>query len=74
MNRADAGDLVQAIHHVTAEADNGDEIVFVCHEQGCGRRLVLKRSGGLVVLDQGDFFARHVGGSDGLMISAATGR
>jgi hypothetical protein len=67
------GDLVEAIHQLTAEADNGDEIVFVCHELDCGRRLVLKRSGGLVVLDRGDFFARHVGGSEGLMVTAAIG-
>jgi len=65
------GDLVEAIHQLTAEADNGDEIVFACHEPDCGRRLVLKRSGGLVVLDRGDFFARHVGGSDGVTISTA---
>jgi len=31
---------------------------------------VLKRSGGLVVLDQGDFFALHSGGTEGLAISA----
>jgi hypothetical protein len=61
---------VQATHHFTAEADNGDEVVFVCPEAGCGRRLVLKRSGGLVVLDQGDFFARHIGGSDGMRVGA----
>jgi hypothetical protein len=32
--------------------------------------LVLKRSGGLVVIDQGDFFALHYGGTEGLEISA----
>jgi hypothetical protein len=31
--------------------------------------LVLKRSGGLTVLDQGDFFALHHGGTRGLELS-----
>lgn len=57
-------------HRMTLEADNGDESLFVCHRDGCGRRLVLRRSGGLVVLHQGDFFAMHSGGSEGLLISA----
>ena len=38
--------------------------------RGMRSRLVLKRSGGLVVLDQGDFFALHSGGTGGLGISA----
>jgi hypothetical protein len=52
------------------DADNGEELLFICPHEGCGRRLVLKRSGGLVVLDQGDFFALHSGGTGGLEISA----
>jgi hypothetical protein len=35
---------------------------------------VIKRSGGLVVLDPGDFFATHSGGTPGLDISAGIGR
>jgi len=57
-------------HRMTLHADNGEELLFVCPHEGCGRRLVLKRSGGLVVLDQGDFFALHSGGTEGLGISA----
>jgi hypothetical protein len=57
-------------HRMTLEAGNGEEFLFVCHHDGCGRRLVLQRSGGLVVLDRGDFFALHSGGTSGLLVSA----
>ncbi|RZT27642.1 hypothetical protein EV649_1413 [Kribbella sp. VKM Ac-2569] len=53
---------MNAQHRMVIEADNGAEVLFVCPHEGCGRRLVLKRSGGLVVLDRGDFFALHSGG------------
>jgi ABC-type iron transport system FetAB ATPase subunit len=59
-------------HRMTLEADDGDGVLLVC-VSGCGRRLVVKRSGGLVVLDRGDFFALHTGGSEGLQISATLG-
>ncbi|WP_328997731.1 hypothetical protein OHA18_25090 [Kribbella sp. NBC_00709] len=55
-------------HKMVIEADNGAEVLFVCPHDSCGRRLVLKRSGGLVVLDRGDFFALHFGGQ-GLEVS-----
>jgi len=48
------------------EARNDAEVLFACPEDGCGRRLVLNRSGRLTVLDQGDFFALHSGGTEGL--------
>ncbi|MGH8839283.1 MAG: hypothetical protein ACRDVO_08505 [Jiangellaceae bacterium] len=60
-------------HRLTMEADNGDDVLFTCSIESCGRRLVVKRSGGLVVLERGDFFARHVGGNDGLEISVGPG-
>jgi hypothetical protein len=60
-------------HRLTMEADNGDDVLFACSIESCGRRLVVKRSGGLVVLERGDFFARHVGGTHGLDISATLG-
>ncbi|HEU0285409.1 MAG TPA: hypothetical protein VFR22_00105 [Nocardioidaceae bacterium] len=53
------------------EAQNDAEILFVCPEDGCGRRLVLKRSGGLTVIDQGDFFALHSGGTEGLELQTS---
>jgi hypothetical protein len=53
-------------HRMTLDADNGVEALFTCPEPGCGRRLVVKRPGGLVVLDKGDFFALHSGSTDGM--------
>ena len=58
-------------HRMNLEGDNGAEMLFVCPHDGCGRRVVLKRSGGLTVLDQGDFFAMHRGGTSALEISGA---
>jgi hypothetical protein len=60
-------------HRMTLDSHTDEELLFVCPQEGCGRRLVLKRSGGLVVLDQGDFFALHSGGTSGLEISAGIG-
>lgn len=60
-------------HPMTLEAENGAELLFVCHHEGCGRRLVLNRSGGLTILDRGDFFALHRGGTPGLELSAGIG-
>ena len=56
------------VHRMTIHADNGDEILLACPETGCGRRLVVKRSGGMVVLDRGDFFAIHSGGTEDLRL------
>jgi len=56
-------------HRMILESDSGEELLFTCPHEGCGRRLVLQRSGGLVVLDRGDFFALHSGGTEGLEIS-----
>lgn len=64
---------MDALHHMSVEADNGDEMLLVCPIAECGRRVVVQRAGGLVVLDQGDFFAQHAGGSLRLTLSAATG-
>jgi len=60
-------------HQMILEGDNGAEQLFVCPHEGCGRRLVIKRSGGLIILDRGDFFALHYGGTPGLEISAGVG-
>lgn len=62
---------MNAVHRMTIEADNGADVLFVCPVDSCGRRLVLKRSGGLVVLDRGDFFAYHAGGTAGLDVGAS---
>jgi hypothetical protein len=60
-------------HRMTLEGDNGAELLFVCPHEGCGRRLVLKRSGELTILDRGDFFALHYGGTPGLEMSTGIG-
>lgn len=59
------------LHRLTVETDNGEDVLFFCSVDSCGRRLVLKRSGGLVVLDRGDFFADHVGSTGGLEVEAS---
>ena len=64
---------MNAQHGMTLEVDNGAELLFACPHEGCGRRLVLRRSGGLTVLDPGDFFALHRGGTPGLEFSARIG-
>ncbi|HMG31757.1 MAG TPA: hypothetical protein VK585_16745 [Jiangellaceae bacterium] len=64
---------MDSLHRLTIEADNGEDVLFVCSIESCGRRLVVKRSGGLVVLERGDFFARHAGGSNGLDITVGLG-
>jgi hypothetical protein len=55
------------------EADNGTDVLLVCPHEGCGRRVVLNRRGGLTVLDQGDFFALHSASTPGLDLSAGIG-
>ena len=62
------------LHHLTIEADDGMDVLFVCPVDGCGRRVVARRSGELIVLDKGDFSAFHVGGTNGLEISSVVPR
>lgn len=54
------------------EADSGTELLFSCPHEGCGRRLMFSRSGGMTVLEQGDFFALHSGGT-GLELATEIG-
>jgi len=61
---------MDAVHVLNVESDNGHEILFVCPETECQRRLVLKRSGGMVVIDRGDFYARHVGATGPLSMTS----
>jgi hypothetical protein len=58
------------MHHFRIEADDGLDVLFGCPVEGCGRRVVARRSGELVVLDKGDFYALHVGGTSGFEISS----
>ncbi len=48
------------MHTLTTESDNGQELLLVCPD--CPRRLVLKRTGEMIVIDRGDFFVLHSGG------------
>ena len=54
------------VHLLTIEADNGADVLFVCPVESCRRRVLVKRSGDLTVLDRGDFFALHAGGTGGV--------
>ena len=64
---------MQNTHRFAIDSDNGEDIVMVCPDESCRRRIVISRSEGLVVIDQGDFFALHTGGTAGLRISASVG-
>jgi hypothetical protein len=65
---------METSHRLIVTADNGNEVLFVCPTESCGKRLIVKRSGGLVILDHGDFTASHRGGNAGLAISVGVGR
>lgn len=64
---------MQATHRLDITSDNGDEVVMLCPEESCRRRVMISRSGRFVVIDTGDFFARHVGGSEGLRVKTSVG-
>lgn len=54
------------------EGTTDAEAVYVCPEEGCGRRLVINwRRPALTVIDRGDIFARHVATSGGLRVDVA---
>ena len=57
-------------HQYVVQSDDGHRIVFVCPVEGCGRRVVFERGARrYVVIDVGDFFARHSGTVGPLSIS-----
>lgn len=57
-------------HVMTLESASGSEQLYVCPEERCGRRVVFKAAGEMVVLQQGDFSAMHSGG--GIAMSGIT--
>jgi hypothetical protein len=58
-------------HVMLREASTAEEALYECPVDGCGRRLVVNwRRPSLTVLDSGDIWARHIGQSDGLRLSA----
>jgi hypothetical protein len=48
------------------------EAVFTCTEESCGRQVVV-RPGSLVVLQRGEFYARHVGATGGVSLRGSLG-
>lgn len=49
-------------HRMVIEARNDSEVLYVCDK--CDRRFVFNRKDErLTVIDKGDFFAHHSGGS-----------
>jgi hypothetical protein len=64
----------QPTHHMRVEADDGRDIVFACPEADCGRRFLLRRAGGYMVLDPGDVNVRHVGGTANVSLSVDVGQ
>jgi len=58
------------VHAYDIEAENSVETMFTCTVASCGRRIVIHRGEHrMTVLEQGDFFARHQGGTPGLVLS-----
>ncbi|MEO1059951.1 MAG: hypothetical protein AAFZ07_00930 [Actinomycetota bacterium] len=58
-------------HTMTVDADNGDELLLTC-DHGCGRRVVISRSGRFTVIDRGDVEVLHSGSSGPLRVSGAS--
>jgi hypothetical protein len=50
---------------MVVETKYADEALLVCPHERCERKVVV-RADRIVVLDQGDFSARHVGSTGGL--------
>jgi hypothetical protein len=54
---------------MVCEAETSAEVLFVCTDESCGRRVVVGKSRPrLVVIDRGDFSARHAGSLGGVAI------
>jgi hypothetical protein len=54
-------------HEMVCAAETVTEVLFVCPEEACGRRVVVGKSRPrLTVIDRGDFSVRHVGSVGGV--------
>jgi hypothetical protein len=52
---------------MTCEAETASEVLFVCTDEACGRRVVVGKSRPrLMVIDRGDFSVRHTGSLGGM--------
>jgi hypothetical protein len=51
------------VHRLEIDSRGANGTVFTCTVDGCGRRVAVQRhQPKFVVIDQGDFFARHTWG------------
>ena len=56
-------------HQMACEAETSSEVLFVCLDESCGRRVVVGKSRPrLTVIDRGDFSVRHGGSLGGVAI------
>jgi hypothetical protein len=54
-------------HEMACEAETASEVLFVCLDESCGRRVVVGKSRPrLTVIDRGDFSVRHAGSLGGV--------
>jgi hypothetical protein len=52
---------------MTCEVETSTEVLFVCMDEACGRRVVVGKSRPrLTVIDRGDFSVRHAGSLGGV--------
>jgi len=59
------------VHRMTCEGENAAEVLFVCTEDECGRRVVVgKGRPKMVVIEGGEFGTRHVGSLGGAFSEA----
>lgn len=64
---ADSAPSIVASHEMVCEAETPSEALFVCMDEGCGRRVVVGKSQPrLIVIDRGDFSVRHTGSLGGV--------
>ena len=59
-----------AHHRMHVEDDDGLDVTFACPEPACGRRVVFRRTGGMLVLNRGEFAALHHGGAAAVRVRA----
>ena len=58
-----------ASHEMACEAETPSEVLFVCRDEACGRRVVVGKSRPrLTVIDPGDFSVRHTGSLGGVAV------
>nr|WP_296075713.1 hypothetical protein [uncultured Actinoplanes sp.] len=56
-------------HEMLCEAETAAEVLFVCRDETCGRRVVVGKSQPrLTVIDRGDFMVPHVGSIGGVVV------